>query len=173
MIKLDATRTREGQHMSEPITSAAYLAIMTALLKMVSPLQDAIYKHLDRRSKAKREMADVLSAHLFSVSRLFKRSATLLKQRDTGNQLGTVCARLHTEVNLLDEKVMAKLLPKRLASQFLTEGQKAAAVEQAGYELLNSGIKDLSPYVSGLETASGLFRSLAEDAKRKGTSSGS
>jgi hypothetical protein len=159
--------------MAEPITSTAYLAIMTALLKMVSPLQDAIYKHLDRRSKRKREMADVLSEHLSSISRLFKRSATLLKQRDTGNQLGTVCAQLHTEVEILDKKVMGKLLPKRLASQFLKEGHNAAAVEQAGYQLLNSGVRDLSPYVSGLETASGMFRGLAEDAKRKGTAGGS
>ncbi len=148
------------------------LKISSAVVKMLPTLQDVIYKHLDRRSKMKRELADQLASHLSSVSRLFKRSATLLKKRDKRNEIGTVCGQLHAEVNQLDANVMSKILSKRAAKRFLEQGHEAADVELVGAELVQHKSVDLSPYVASLESISGMFRGLARDAKRKGTKVG-
>ena len=160
--------------MTEPITATAtaYAAVAGALLKLVAPIQDAVYKHLDRRSKGKRELADVLAKHLSAIARLFSRSANLLEKRDPDNQLGTVCHKLHVEIDLLEKKVMSRVLTKPQAKRFLKEGHIAAGVELAGAELLSSGVSDLSTFVQGLRNAAAMFRSLAADAKRKGTSVG-
>ena len=160
---------REPSPMVEIIEA---LKISSAVVKMVPTLQDVIYKHLDRRSKRKRELADQLASHLSSVSWLFKRSATLLKQRDKRNQIGGVCGQLHAEVDQLDAKVMSKILSKKAATRFLEQGHEAAGVELVAAELLQHKSVNLAPYIASLESISGMFRGLASDAKRKGTRGG-
>ncbi len=153
------------------IETMVTLKISSAILEMIPTLQEIVYKHLDRRSKLKRELADQLASHLSSLSRLFKKSATLLRGRDQ-NQIGQTCWQLHTEVEQLETKVMSKILSKRASNKFSKLGHEVADVEAMAAELLSKPSVNLDPHIATLKSVSGMFRGLANDAKRKGTKKG-
>lgn len=146
------------------------LDIFAALFRVLPTLQDVVYKHLDRRTRVKRELADQLAKQLAAIGRLFKKSSTLI-EAGKGREVGVVCAELHTEMELLGSGVMTRVLGKKSAQGFLRTAHRAAKIEDAAAELIPLKPAEMTPHLKVLDEAAGMFRALANEAKRRGTRS--
>ncbi len=145
------------------------MGILTDLLKLAPTLQDVLYKHLDRRSRKKRDLADQLASHLTTITRLFRKSAKLIREGDKKGEIGRVCSQLHAEVELLGNNVMAKVIGATPTKRFLVVAHRAADVEALAAELAGKPAAEIEPYLKTLEEAVGIFRALGNEAKRRGS----